>query len=90
MTLVRLGAVNPAITTSWRFEVLIFSQLSVRAARRVLAVGALRHNALKASALRFREELRAACLTMAAERDELVARQDFLEALLACEQRETA
>jgi hypothetical protein len=27
---VRLGAVNPAMTTSWRFEVLIFSQLSVR------------------------------------------------------------
>src|SRR5436189_2130516 len=28
---VRLGAVKPAITTSWRFDVLIFSQLSVRA-----------------------------------------------------------
>src|SRR6195952_2448668 len=28
---VRLGAVNPAMTTSWRFEVLILSQSVVRA-----------------------------------------------------------
>ena len=27
---VRRGAVNPTMTTSWRFEVLIFSQSSVR------------------------------------------------------------
>ena len=34
--LVRLGAVKPAMTTSWRFDVLILSQLSVRAPDRYL------------------------------------------------------
>jgi hypothetical protein len=52
---VRRGAVKPAMTTSCRFDVLIFSQLSVRAPDRYL-LSALCHDTFEAFPLGFLEE----------------------------------
>ena len=58
------------------------------ASGRVRAVGALGHDAFEMSPLGFCEELRAVAFAVVAERDQLVARQDGLEPLLALEKRQ--
>lgn len=55
-------------------------------ARRVHAIGALGHDAFQSLSLGFREERRTIRVTVTAERDQLVARQDSFEPFLALEQ----
>ena len=52
---------KPAITTSWRRAVLIFSQPLVRAPRKVFAAFALGHNSFKALLERLLEEFLTPC-----------------------------
>jgi hypothetical protein len=81
---VRLEAVNPAMMTSWRFEVLIFSQ-SAAASGHVPAVRALCHDAFKALASGLFEESGAERLAVSAEGDQVITRQNGSKPLFALE-----
>src|SRR4051812_18717947 len=86
---VRLGAVKPAMTTSWRFDVLIFSQLSVRAPDRYW-LSALGHDAFEAVTVSFSKEFRAEGRAVTAKSDQFVLRQNSLKPLLTLQQRKDA
>ena len=66
---VRLGAVNPAMTTSWRFEVLIFSQSSVRAPDRYLLSARLAMMPSRPLRSASSKNLLPHCFAVTAERD---------------------